>query len=128
MKTRRSLGISIIAGFYIFGAIVLLYTVLFVDIKHERIGIATRIGLPFISEISARIGLIVLAVIMSYGLLKLSRWGFWLFICYSIYFFVISLILFIKISDNLFLGNMVSALFFLIYVYFKRDCFLKPKT
>lgn len=127
MKWKEPIGIALIAIFYIWGACVLILTLFAVGTPKDDIGISIRIGLPLVSENAARIGLSVLSLVLAFGLIKLSKWGFWLFEIYNIYMFFISLNLYFAKFDQLFFGNMISALFFFLYIYWKRQYFLKPK-
>lgn len=87
--SKIPLGVILISAFYIFGAAVLL---IFWIVNPEPAArtIAIRHGLPaatgsWILPIVAGIGLL-----MAFGLVSLSRWGFWLTIVYSLYFLVVN--------------------------------------
>ena len=43
---KRPLGVSLISYFYIFGALVLLFTLIFYDVNANQFGIAEIFGLP----------------------------------------------------------------------------------
>ena len=120
---NRSFGIMFISGFYIFGGIVLLFTAFFTNPSIEKFGIATRLGVPWFPEFYARVGLALLAFIMAYGLLKLTKWGFWFFVIYNIYFFIVSANLYNSTGQQLFSGNLIWSLFMIFYMFFKRKDF-----
>jgi len=79
----------LIAGFYVFGAFVLLIS-LFTNSAEvsrqiaERQGIPPSIGLPILPLTAA------LALLIAYGLFSLSTWGFFLTLLYLTYFGSIS--------------------------------------
>lgn len=128
MNEKRPLGIQLISGFYIFGGLVLLFTAFFTNLGTEVYDIAYRLGMPWLPEFYCRIGLAVLSFIMAYGLLKLRKWGFWLFTIYNIYFFMVSWILYAKNHEHLFSGNLSWSILMLVYLIIKRKEFIRPKV
>jgi hypothetical protein len=89
-QPRTPLSIMLIAGFYIFGAIVLLISV-FADktevgnLLAEVHGVSPIVGKGIVPVIAA------LALIISYGLFSLSKWGYVLSLVYVLYIGVIGL-------------------------------------
>ena len=85
------LGIWLIASFYVFGALVLLIA-LFTNGSNAREviaaahGLSPAIGAEFVLAVAA------LVLILAYGLISLSRWGFFLAVAYSFFLCANSLI------------------------------------
>jgi hypothetical protein len=90
-QSGKPLSIMLIAGFYIFGAIILLIS-MFVNATEaskliaEVHGISPIVGKDILPAIAA------LALIISYGLYSLSKWGYALTLAYVLYTGVIGLI------------------------------------
>ena len=75
------LGVVLIASFYVFGAIVLLASLVLNPSEvgraiAERHGLSPDVGVVILPAVA------VLALAISYGLYSLSRWGFYLAIAY----------------------------------------------
>jgi hypothetical protein len=90
-QSGKPLSIMIIAGFYIFGAVVLLISMFTHSTEiGKRIaevhGISPIVGKDILPAIAA------LALIISYGLFSLSKWGYALTLAYVLYTGVIGLI------------------------------------
>ena len=64
---KRPLGVSLISYFYIFGAIVLLFTAVFYNADANSIGIAERFGMPNVSERLMRVIVAIFSLVMVYG-------------------------------------------------------------
>jgi hypothetical protein len=131
---KKPLGVLLIAGFYAFGAVVLLIS-LFINpivvsrIIAERHGLLPSIG-TMILPIVAALGLII-----AYGLYSLSRWGFFLTIVYLIYFGGISIGLgglnFAQTGQEAFqayFGNLIWSVLVIVYLLVVRRRFLAPKN
>lgn len=119
MIKKRPLGITLIGYFYIFGAIILLVTL---GVKQE-IGMNVRFGVSYLPEISVRISIALLSIIMAYGYLNMKKWGYWTIIIYSILFLIISLNQITLFHSQPFIGNAVFSLIVMIYTFIKRDNF-----
>ncbi|MFJ5624292.1 hypothetical protein ACIQD3_16525 [Peribacillus loiseleuriae] len=118
---KRPLGISLISYFYIFGAIVLLFTAIFYNADANPIGIAERFGLPDVPERFIRILVALISLGMVYGYIRLKKWGFWLMIIYSVLFGLISSLLVSNQSQQPFIGNLIWSIIVLAYtIYVKR--------
>lgn len=122
MDEKRPLGITLIGGFYAFGAVVLIIT-LFTNAT-DKFGIAFRFGLPNISENIMRIVVSIVFLVMTFGYLRLKKWAFWLMITYAIYFLVVSIILSKQYNEQLFYGNAIWSFIVLAYTLKKRKYFL----
>ncbi|BCL77750.1 hypothetical protein ccbrp13_02150 [Ktedonobacteria bacterium brp13] len=128
MSTRQRIpvGVMLIAGFYVFGALVLLIS-LFTNSAEVSRQIAERQG------ISPSIGLLILpltaalALLIAYGLYALSTWGFFLTLLYLTYFGSCSFILGGKEGIQPYLGNLIWSLLVVIYLLIKRKHFFLEK-
>ena len=96
MKTMNvrtiPIGILLIASFNVFGAFVLLIS-LFVNPVGVRETIAKAHGLSPIIGVEFVLVIAVLALTLAYGLIRLSRWGFYLALVYSLYLCGVSLVM-----------------------------------
>ena len=118
---NRPIGITLIGYFYILGALILFMT-LSIDFD---VRLADRFGIPQFSEIPLRIIIGFFSLTMSYGYLKLRRWGYWTMIIYSLIFGYISLNLVAVYQSQPFIGNAVFSIIVITYTYRKRVYFLK---
>lgn len=121
MGEKRSLGITLIGYYYIFGSIVLIIT-LFTNTT-EQYGIAVRFGLPNVPENIMKVLVSIFSLIMAYGYLKLEKWGYWFMITYTIYFLVVSINLSRQYNHQLFYGNVIWSIIVLIYTLSKIKYF-----
>ena len=76
----------------------------------KRFGIITTTPTFFINSIKVLVILILL--IISYGLLKLKNWGYWLMIAYNMFFLLTSILAALKVTGQSFynLGYIPSIL------------------
>jgi Na+/melibiose symporter-like transporter len=121
-RPNRPLGIILIAGFYVFGAIVLLVSMFTMPEAVSR-QIAERQGLPVNIGISALLLTAILALFIAYGLFSLSSWGFYLTLIYLTYFGGISFLLGGKSGIQPYLGNLLWSILVIVYLLFKRKSF-----
>ncbi|WP_164670200.1 hypothetical protein [Virgibacillus doumboii] len=122
---KRPLGVSLISYFYIFGAIILLYTVIFYDVNADPIGIADRFGVPSVPEQPMRILVAIFSMGMVYGYIRLKKWVFWLMITYSAFFGLVSLTLISNQHQQPFVGNLIWSIIVLAYTFYVRSSFFK---
>ena len=122
---ERPLGILFISYFYIFGAIVLLFTAIFYNTDANSIGIADRFGVQIVPERIFRLLLAIFSLVMVYGYINLKKWGFWIMIAYSVLFGIISSLLLSNQLQQPFLGNMIFSIIVLIYTIYVRSAFFK---
>ncbi len=127
-------GIWLIAAFYIFGALVLVIA-LFTNNSNVREVIAAAHGLSPNIGAEFVVAVAVLALVLAYGLVSLSRWGFFLAISYSLFLCVISLM-----SGGLSFawtgqralqiqfGNLLWSIAVLAYLLLVHRRFLSPET
>ncbi|HCX65507.1 MAG TPA: hypothetical protein DHN33_09885 [Eubacteriaceae bacterium] len=121
---KRPKGITIIGYYYMFGAIVLLFTL---GVEQD-ININVRVGLAFLPELKVKILISLLWIVMSYGYLKMKRWGYWLMIIYSIYVTVINGSLALSIQNYILTGNIVFSLIVIVYTFNERLSFYSKST
>lgn len=122
---KRPLGVSIIGYFYIFGSIVLLFTVIFYQDGADTIGISERFGVSVVPERVMRVAVAFFSLLMAYGYMRLKKWGFWLLITYSVLFGFISVILATNQPQQPFIGNVVFSVIVLIYSIYVKEAFFK---
>ena len=133
-RERKPLGVLLIAGFYAFGAIVLLFGLFINPIEVSRV-IAERHGLLPIFGIAILPIVAALGLVMAYGLYSLSRWGFFVTIVYLIYFGGVSVALgglnFVLTGQEAlqaYFGNLIWSVLVIIYLVIVRRRFLSPKN
>lgn len=112
----------LISGFYVFGAAFLL-VLYFINPELTASAIAERHGLPgstgsWILPVIAGIGLII-----AYGLLSLSRWGFFLTITYLLYFGMVNLYLSGSTRAVIYCGNAIWSILVIGYLILVRKRF-----
>ncbi|MFJ7679627.1 hypothetical protein ACIQXQ_16430, partial [Peribacillus sp. NPDC097198] len=112
-----------ISYFYIFGAIILIFTAIFFEPNADELGLVERFGIDYLPERLFRILLAVFTFIMIYGYMRLKRWGFWMMILYSIGFGFISYILTPSFNQQPFIGNVIWSGIMLIYSFSIRKSF-----
>jgi len=120
---KRPLGVSIISYFYIFGAIVLLFTAVFYNADANSIGIAERFGMPIVSERFMRVIVAIFSMVMVYGYIRLKKWGFWLVVINSIFFGLISSSLISNQLQQPFIGNVIWSIIILAYTLYVKKAF-----
>lgn len=131
---RKPFGVLLIAGFYAFGAIVLLLG-LFINptgvsqVIAERHGLLPSFGIAILPIVAA------LGLVVAYGLYSLSRWGFFVTIAYLIYFGGVSMALgglnFALTGQEAlqtYFGNLIWSVLVITYLVIVRRRFLSPKN
>lgn len=125
---KRPFGVVIISFFYIFGAVVLIYSSIFYLPNVDQFGIAARFGVPALPEQPVRLIVAVIALLLAFGYFSLKKWGFWSMVCYSIVFGMISLNLAFAHHQQPFIGNVFWSAIVLIYTLIKRRSFQVGNT
>ncbi len=121
-STTTPIGVLLIAVFYILGAIALLILLL-VNPQPAAVAIAMRHGLPpstgnWILPVIAGVGLII-----AYGLLSLSHWGFYLTIAYLLYFGIVNLYLSDATWVSVYCGDAIWSFLVIGYLILVRRRF-----
>lgn len=127
MKTnlrRTPSGVLLIAGFYLFGAVVLLVSMFTNPLEVSRT-IADAHGLPPALDTLILPVVAGLAILTAYGLVTTSRWGFFLTVIYLAVFGLVSIRLMVESMQQPYIGNATWSLLALIYLIAKRRLFLK---
>ncbi len=123
---KSSLLIRFFAAFYLFGAIML-----FISYFSNRIAVSHNIadvhGLPPVIEPFILPIVVCLALFISYGLYKYSRWGFYLTTAYLIYFGMINLWLSLQKPSQPYIGNVSWSLIVVTILVWKRKLFLSER-
>ncbi|QFT87398.1 hypothetical protein FIU87_01925 [Bacillus sp. THAF10] len=121
---KRPMGVSLISYFYIFGAMVLLFTAVFYNAEANSISIAERFGLTSVLDRLMRVLVALISLGMVYGYIRLKKWGYWIMITYSVLFGIISLILLSNQPYQPFIGNVIFSIIVLAYtIYVKKEFF-----
>lgn len=118
-------GVSAISYFYVYGALLLLFTGIFYHVEAQEMGVADRYGLNNFPEQLFLIILALLTLIVVYGYMTLKPWGYWLMIFYSIGFGLVSFMLVFSFEDQLYIWNGLWAAIVVIYCYSVRKHFFK---
>lgn len=126
-RQRVPLGVILIAGFYAFGACVLLVC-MFTNPGEVSRQVATVQGLPTTIDLPILPLTTVLALLIAYGLFSLSTWGFYLTLLYALYVGSINLFLAGKQGLQPYLGNFLWSLIVIIYLLARHKIFFSGKT
>ncbi len=128
------LGLWLIVSFYVFGALVLVVS-LFTNGSNVRQVIAAAHGLSPSADTGFVWAVAALALVLAYGLVSLSRWGFLLALGYSFLLCFVSLarggLTFAWTGQpelQTYFGNLVWSGIVLIYLLSIRNRFLHPET
>ncbi|WP_273832242.1 hypothetical protein [Guptibacillus sedimenti] len=125
---KRPIGVTLISDFYLFGAVVLWLTAIFYDADANMVGVAERFGLPKAPERLMRVIVALTSLVLVYGYIRLTIWGYWFMIAYSVIFGCISAFLVSTPSPQPFLGNMIFSIIVLIYTLYVRKSFQQTST
>lgn len=131
---NKPAGVLLIAAFYIFGAFVLVVSI-FTNPTGVSQVIATAHGISAIIGVEILVAVAVLALTLAYGLIRLSRWGFFLAIAYSLYLTTISLFMgglsFLwtgQADKQRYFGNFLWSVLVVIYLLIVRDRFFSERS
>lgn len=120
MKTKSPIGIIFIGWYHIFGALMVLFTLNI----HQTPAFNVRFAVPFISELLVKISVVVFSIIISYGYLRQTKWGYWSMLIYSILFCCLSLFQISKYGSQPFIGNAIYAAIVAIYTLIHNKYFI----
>lgn len=133
MRENRPLIITFIGDGCVFSAFLLILS-LFPNIT-ERIGIyspplPTFLKIPFLSEVIMEVIISLILLIISYGYLRLKRWGYWLMVSFNVYFLVGCIISFQQSGQQSFYQNPIAIIIGLIFIlptikYFDKVTFTR---
>lgn len=119
---RMPFGLWMIALFYLFGAVVLLVG-MFTNPAGVSRSIADAHGLPSAVDPWILPVVAALAILIAYGLVTVSHWGFFLTIIYLTTFGIISTAQLISHFQQPYIGNLTWSLLVLVYLVVKRRLF-----
>jgi hypothetical protein len=132
-QRRVPLGVLLIAGFYAFGAIVLVLSIRMNPARMSRVMAERHMLSPSIGRVILP-AVAALGVAVAYGLHSLSRCGFFLTISYLIYFGGAGLALgglhlasTGEAAVQLYFGNTIWSMLVVSYLVVRRKHFLPPK-
>ena len=120
---RPPIGVLLIAGFYLFGAGMLLISLFTNPVAVSR-SIADAHGLTSAADTVILPIAAGIALLIAYGLLAGARWGYYLTLSYLIIFGGISLFLMGQSVQQPYIGNSTWTVLVLIYLVWKRKYFL----
>ncbi len=122
IRPQIPVGVFLIAGFYLFGAIVLLIG-FFTNLTAVSRSIAGAHGLP--PAVDAYILPVVacIALLIAYGLFTRARWGYFLTLTYLIIFGCINFWLMTQSMQQPYIGNSTWSVLALLYLTWKRKYF-----
>jgi len=128
------IGVLFIASFYVFGAFIILAWV-FIDPTAISGTIAKAHGFLPVTGIELSLVVAVLALILVYGLVRLSRWGFILTMAYSMYICLVNLIsgsqtftVSVSPENSLYYGNFIFSLLVIVYLLVVRRNFFSAQV
>lgn len=120
---RLPLGVLLIAGFYLFGAGMLMISLFTNPVAVSR-SIADAHGLTSVADTVILPIVAGIALLIAYGLLAGARWGYYLTLSYLVIFGGISLFLMARSMEQPYIGNSTWSILVLIYLVWKRNYFL----
>lgn len=123
-------GVLLIASFYLFGALVLLIGTL-TGLVDARMALARAHGIPALASNAFVLAVALLALVIGYGLISGSRWGYFLAVLYSLYLGLTSLVLGAlnyplrgEEEALIYFGNFLWSLLVVVYLFLTRRHFL----
>lgn len=128
------IGVLFIASFYVFGAFMGVIGV-FTNPSAVRKTIAMAHGLLPIVDVEIVLMIAVLTLVLAYGLIRLSRWGFILTVSYSIYICLVNLIRgcldftwTAQPEKQISFGNFLFSTLVIIYLLIERKHFFVARS
>lgn len=122
MKERRPLIITFIGYTYILGASVSILS-LFPKLL-ERFGVYV-IELPILSNSIMQVLMPIILLIISYGYLRLKRWGYWLMIIDNIFFLVVYIIIYQQSKELFPFQKAIITFIALVFIFPTKKYFGK---
>ncbi len=126
------IGILFIAVFYVFGAFVLLASILINPVGASQ-AIAKAHGLSLVMGVEILVIVGALALVLAYGLVCLAPWGFFLAIAYLLYLAGVSLVMgglsFLwtgQAETQIYFGNLLWSALVMVYLFHVRRWFFSP--
>lgn len=111
MKTKTPIGITLIGWFMILSALAVLFTLK----VQQNPPFNVRFAMPFIPELLVRLCVVIFSLIIAYGYLRQSKFGYWSMLIYSILFSFISFVQASKYGSQPFIGNAIFSTIVAVY-------------
>ncbi|MCB2312751.1 hypothetical protein LGL55_15870 [Clostridium tagluense] len=117
MRKKRPLGIKLLGCLYILLSISII--VMIFTNPAKKFETSFKFGVSIISGNVQILIFAIISLIISYGYLKLKKWGYWAMIIYTICFLVVS-----NFTLSLLIANMIGSIIILAYTFSNRNYFL----
>jgi uncharacterized membrane protein (DUF2068 family) len=122
MKEKRPILISYIVDLNLLNVFLVILS-LFPKFTN-RFGIITPT--PTFLSVTIKVLVILVLLIISYGLMRLKRWGYWLMITYNMFFLVVSVIFLLKLTGQSFYNpDIIVSILGLILTFSAKRYFIK---
>ncbi len=115
---KESKAVTFIGGFYIFGSIIVLLSLIF-----GGSAMSTVFDVPYISDTIVKLFVVIFFIPSGFFYVKRTRIGYWLVLLSSIVFFCISATLTTELSAQPYIGNMIYSLFVIVITFLRRKEF-----
>lgn len=115
---KSSKIITFIGGFYVFGGIVVLLSLIF-----GGSALNTTFDVPNIPDYVVKLLTGILSILIGFLYVKRVKISYWFVLIFSIIFFSISATLTKKLNTQPYIGNMIYSLFVIIMTVIKRKEF-----
>ena len=125
MKEKRPILVSYIVDLNFLNAFILMASMF---PKFTKIfGIITPT--PTFSNVTIRVLLIIILLTISYGLLRMKSWGYWLMIAYNMFFLIAAITFLLKLTGQAFYNpGYIIPILGLLLTFSARRYFVKEKT
>ncbi|MCB2300078.1 hypothetical protein [Clostridium tagluense] len=117
MRKKRPLGITLLGCLYILSAISII--VMIITNPTRKFETSFRFGVSIIPGNVQILIFAIISLIISYGYLKLKKWGYCAMIIYTICFLVVG-----NFTLSFLIANMIGSIIILVYTFSKRNYFL----
>jgi hypothetical protein len=125
MRVKRPVLVTFIGDLNIFNIFLLIASFLPKPKFTEQFGIYFSPTPTFLDGI-IRILMVISLLIISYGFLKLKRWGYWLMIAYNLFFLIVSMAFLLKQNGQSYnTPGYITSLIGLIITFPSKRYFIK---
>ena len=115
---KKSKAVTFIGGFYIFGSIIVLLSLIF-----GGSALNTVFDVPHISDTIVKLFVALFFIPSGFLYVKRARIGYWLILLSSLVFFCISAALTTELNVQPYIGNMIYSLFVVVITVLRRKEF-----
>lgn len=123
MNENRPFIVTFIGDLYFLGGLLSIVAILFPNLL-KRFGFYVMPSTTFLIAV-VRILLPIIALLISYGYLKLKRWGYFLMVIYNMSFLIAGIISLAQHKPLFFSQNIIATLIQLIFILPTRKYFVK---